>query len=56
MPMPIHCVECDKPMMYRNLPICDNCIDTMVEHELKTAEPTTADKYNESFIKELEDV
>jgi len=43
MPMPNHCIECDKPatVFENKIPFCSECATKNIK-----AEPTTADKFN----------
>ena len=49
MPIPNHCIECDKPIVDSDNNICKGCLEDL-------SEPTTADEYNEERILSKEEL
>jgi hypothetical protein len=43
MPLPNHCVDCDRPIVDSDHNICNDCLEDL-------SEPTTADEYNEEKV------
>jgi len=44
MPIPNHCIDCDKPTSSKN-GLCDKCYQILVEES-----KTTADEYNKEIL------